>query len=239
MAVAATLAFALGAPRQAEAVPTISFGTGVRLPSGCVDAGAAGLDCTAFGTGPATLTVIITVGSEGMQGYSFGAKWDDGPSFPNVLSGVSGTQAWDGTLYVSKVPPLINAAFSPTNGVRTAVPGITQSTGSSAGLVPSWSAISSAPESADYIGAVLNGASYRAGRITVTIDSTTPTSLQLGFFDPNKDSFAGFIGTSVTEITPNFTSGVAHFGSVPEPGTTMLMGLGLLGLVLASRSSRK
>jgi hypothetical protein len=234
MAVAATLAFALGAPRQAEAVPTISFGTGVRLPGGCTDAGAAGLDCT--GTGQKTLTVIITVGSEGMQGYSFGAKWDDGTGA--VLSGVSGTQAWDATLYVSKVPPLVNAAFSPDNGPRSAVSGITQSTGSSAGTLINWQALSASPDSSLYTGAILQGASYRAGRVTVTIDNTTGTSLQIGFFEPNQDSFLAAGGG---EITPNFTAGIANFngGPVPEPGTTMLMGLGLLGLALASRSSRK
>lgn len=164
MAVAATLAFALGAPRQAEAVPSISFGTGVRLPTGCTDNGAAGLDCT--GTGTKTFTVIITVGSEGMQGYSFGAKWDDGTGA--VLSGVSGTQAWDATLWVSRTPPVVTAGFSPTGGVRSAVPDITQSTGSSAGTLINWSALSSAPESAEYVGGILEGASYRAGRVTLT-----------------------------------------------------------------------
>ena len=90
MAVAATLAFALGAPRQAEAIPTVSFGTGVRLPGGCaVNGVTGGLECNGAG-GPKTFTVIITVGTEGMQGYSFGAKWDEGTGA--VLSGVSGSR---------------------------------------------------------------------------------------------------------------------------------------------------
>ena len=186
LVVAVVFAFTLGVSRQASAIPDVAFASGIRMPTECsLDAGTGALDCDATASTILTFTVIITVSSEGMQAYSFGAKWDDDGQAE--LSSVSGKQAYDATLYASRLPPIVTAAFSPTNGARSAVPGITQSTGSNPGFLPSWSAIGSAPESAGYSGAVLDGASYRAGRISVTVSTGNAGSvLQLGFLRPEQ-----------------------------------------------------
>jgi len=232
----------LGVSRQASAVPEIGFATGVRMPNECEafpvpdPAGTPGtLYCTAPLSTVLTFSVVIIVGSEGMQGYSFGAAWDQ--LGQNELENVSAQQAFDGTLYASKTPPLLTAGFGPAGGARSAVPGIIDSTVSSGGLLPSWSAISSAPESEDYSGARLDGASYRAGRISVTVKTgSTGTVLKLGFFDPNKDSF---LAPGLTGISPIFS--YANINTAPEPAAVLsaLAGLAAIGyLGVRSRRSR-
>ena len=53
----------------------------------------------------------------------------------------------------------------------------------------------------------------------------------------------GFVGGNVfgdaagTLATPDFGSFAVD--SVPEPGTSLLMGMGVLGLIMAGRASRK
>jgi hypothetical protein len=236
LVVAIVFAFTLGVSRQASALPDVAFASGVRLPTECeLDVGTGALDCDAAGGVILTFTVIITVSTEGMQGYSFGAEWDsDGQA---ELTNVSGTQAFDATLYVSKVPPLVNAAFSPDNGPRSAISGITQSTGSAPGLLINWAALSASPESSLYTGAVLQGASYRAGRISVTVSTgNTGSVLRLGFFDPNKDAFLAAGGALVG---PTFN--IANINTAPEPAAVLsaLAGLAAIGyLGVRSRRSR-
>ena len=82
--------------------------------------------------------------------------------------------------------------------------------------------------------------SFRAGRISITVDSTTGTTVQLGWYNSLQDAFG--TGSAVALSEGDITFGAINFNggsSVPEPGTTLLMGLGMLGLVLAGRSSRK
>ena len=153
------------------------------------------------------------------------------------MTSVSGTQAFNATLYVSKVPPLVTALYSPDNGPRSPVTGITPSTGSSAGTLINWAALSASPDSALYTGAILNGASYRAGRISVTVSTGNAGSVvQLGFFDPNKDSFLAAGGA---ELVPSFN--IANITTTPEPTAVLsaLAGLAAIGyLGVRSRRSR-
>ena len=241
LVVAVVFAFTLGVSRQASAIPDVAFASGVRMPTECtLNAGTGALDCDAAGGVVLTFTVIITVSTEGMQGYSFGAKWDDDGQAE--LTDVSGTQAYDATLWVSRTPPVVTAGFSPTGGARSAVSDtgtITQSTPSSAGTLINWAALSASPASAEYVGAILEGTSYRAGRVSVTVSTGNAGSVvQLGYFDPNKDAFVAAGGGTVT---PDFSSGIANINTAPEPTAVLsaLAGLAAIGyLGVRSRRSR-
>ena len=105
------------------------------------------------------------------------------------------------------------------------------------GKATNWEAIGASPDSNDNIQSA--NLSFRAGRISVTVDSTTGTRLQLGWYNSLQDVFA--TGSSATLAEGDITFGYVDFngGPVPEPGTTLLMGLGMLGLIVAGRSSRK
>ncbi len=72
--------------------------------------------------------------------------------------------------------------------------------------------------------------SFRAGTATFTIDGTTQTDIALGFIRTD----GADMGDSASQfITPTFGSWIIN--QAPEPGTTLLMGLGLLGLAIAGR----
>ena len=79
----------------------------------------------------------------------------------------------------------------------------------------------------------ISNTSFRAGTATFTIDGTAETDVKLGFFLGDGNA----MGNSASAfITPTFGSWVIN--QTPEPGTTLLMGLGLVGLALAGRRGR-
>ena len=82
----------------------------------------------------------------------------------------------------------------------------------------------------DNFNITVSNTSFRAGTATFTIDGTAETDVKLGFFlgDGN-----GMGNSASAFITPSFGSWIIN--QTPEPGTTLLMGLGLLGLALAGR----
>ncbi|MFP8873363.1 MAG: PEP-CTERM sorting domain-containing protein, partial [Myxococcota bacterium] len=80
----------------------------------------------------------------------------------------------------------------------------------------------------------ISNTSFRAGTATFSISATDQTVLELGFFRTDGAS----MGNSASQfVTPTFGSWVIN--QAPEPGTTLLMGLGLFGLALAARRSRR
>ena len=233
--VAAGLAFAMIAA-HANAGPIIRPGQAAALPAGCTVNGA-DLDCTASAGQTLNFTIIIVNDVNGMSGYSFGAEWD--ANLENALTVNSATQGSQSYIEISAGPPPVTVGFNVLGGSGAPVGpgGVSQSTATSAGTATNWEAIGSSPDSAVNIQTANH--SFRAGRISVTVDSTTGTRLQLGWFNPLQDAFG--TGSAQALGEGDITFGAINFngGPVPEPGTTLLMGLGMLGLIVAGRSSRK
>jgi hypothetical protein len=235
--VAAGLAFAMFAA-HANAGPIIRPGQAAKLPAGCSVNGH-GLDCTASAATTLNFSIIIINDTGGMAGYSFGAQWD--ANLENALTVNSATQGTQSNIEVSAGPPPVTVGFNAFggNGAPVGPGGVTQSTAGAAGQATNWEATGASPDS--NINVQTANTSFRAGRISVTVDSTTGTRLQLGWYNSLQDAFVAGNATSLAE--GDITFGYIDFnggpGPVPEPGTTLLMGLGMLGLIVAGRSSRK
>ena len=209
----------------AGATPVIRFGQGPQIPPECIVNGI-NLDCVATAGTPLNFSVIVEIGSDGTAGASFSAEWDG--QLQNALGSASAAQGTQTFITVDAGPPVVTVGYAP--GVNP--PGVSNSTGATAGLANSWDFIANSPASATNIQTA--GFSWRAGTLSVTVDNTSGTRITLGNFVTGVN---GFIAASGTVITPNF--GYADINAVPEPGITLLMGLGLLGLTIAGRSSRK
>jgi hypothetical protein len=234
--VAAGLAFAMIAA-HANAGPILRPGQAAKLPAGCTVNGA-GLDCTAAAGTTLNFSIIVINDAGGMGAYSFGAEWD--ANLQNALTVNSATQGTQSGIELAGPPPT-TIGYAPLGGTGAPVGpgGVSQSTAASPGQATNWEALSNSPDSNVNIQSA--NSSFRAGRISVTVDSTTGTRLQLGWFNSLQDSFVSGSGAllGAGDVTFGYVDFNGGSGPVPEPGTTLLMGLGMLGLIVAGRSSRK
>ena len=166
--------------------------------------------------------ISITVDGAGVNAWSLDMQWDS--SLENSLT--LNNHAAASTFYrgfVDPGPPPLTIGY--TELPATA---IQQSTASEVGYVRQASG-----GIAQVLTETISNTSFRAGTATFTVDSTAQTDISLGFFLGDGNA----MGNSASEfITPSF--GVFQIGSVPEPGTSLLMGAGLFGLLIAGRSSR-
>jgi hypothetical protein len=214
--------------------------------------GGCNLACTGLGTDSVTvsggggqtlrLDIFMThdqVGGVGAHGFSLNFDTD---MLNELNSGAMGAVEWAGTdvnptTGVDTYNPISSGAILPTPESGTGGPTGTFSLIESGAL-----GIYSLP---------VNGAAYTVGTVTATAparyrvaqvfftvnsavtDGADLFSLDGGLADAFLDS------SGLVDITGTVLFGTASVNLVPEPGTVSLLGLGLVGLVLAGRHSRR
>ena len=177
--------------------------------------------------------------TQGIKAHAISVNFDLAPQNELNLGPMAPTE-WAGT----DVDP--SGAVSNYLPVTTGVAGTVESNGVVGGRINSYDA-------AVLIGVLpANNAAYSVGTFT----ATAPGSYRIGqaFFTSNgalldgADVFVGYFnglfdaiqdGFNVAVPTGTITFGSATLNPIPEPGTVSLLGLGLIGLVLAGRRSRR
>ncbi len=231
-------------PTAAHTGPNIEFGYGPRLPQGCTaiqaDEGSAGpafdLVCTNIDDGTVMdFSIIIQLDQQGMAGYSFGAQWDT--NLQNALTVNSATQGTQAYIEVAPGPPPVTVGYNVLQGSGSTVSpgGITQSTESSGGQATNWEALGWSPDPA--VNILSAGASFRAGRINVTVDSETGTSINLGWYNSLQDAYVAGDASTATEEEMFFA--IADINDAPEPASSLALLAGIASVALLARRERR
>jgi hypothetical protein len=177
--------------------------------------------CTGGISDTMQFAITMQVDADGVNAWSVDLGWDSG--LENALTLNASTQP---TSYYNGFG---NPSPPPTTIGYTA--GTTGATQQSSPLQSGHVYAVSGATTQDF-NLTIASTSFRAGTATFTIDGTAQTNVALGFLRTDGAS----MGNSNSEfITPTFGSWIIN--QAPEPGTTLLMGLGLVGLALAGRRS--
>jgi len=208
----------------ASAAPIVRFGQGAKMPPECI-ANGIDLDCDAAVATQLNFRIVVLIDSDGTAGASFSAEWDG--ELQNALGSVSAAQGDQTYITVDAGPPAVTVSYSP----GTSAPGVSTSTGATAGLANSWDFIANSPASATNIQTA--GFSYRAGSLSVTVDEAIETFINLGNFVGGVN---GFLSAAGPVIVPDF--GLATINA-PEPSAALGLLAGLGSVALLARRSRR
>jgi hypothetical protein len=172
----------------------------------------------AAGGNTLTLDVLLTAGSEGLRGWGVSVEFDS--NLLDQLDIASVTAAPDGL---------------PAGFTGTGYDGSVESTTSQAGFVYTFDGLN------PFGTPVADGQTVTIGRIvfdvnTVAVDGPDVFS---GFFNTGVDGMTAGDFSDLLSTTVLNSAALNGAVSGPEPGTTLLLGLGLLGLTVAGRRARK
>jgi hypothetical protein len=226
---AASLAMVLGVAGQASATSSINL---VYLDGATGDPSCTSSAEPCIHTNESDIirfAINIVADSLGVAGYGFDLQWDT--DLQNELDFVhmrkrTVLQFDTGLTGGSPPAPLFNEwSFLETN-VTTQ-----ESTAGQRGFINGFDA------TGDLLLPMPTSVSFRVAVVAFHVNGNVQndgTDIEIGFFrlDGNAFGTAGF-----ASITPDF--GTFAVDSVPEPGTSLLMGMGVLGLIMAGRASRK
>jgi hypothetical protein len=228
VALMATLACALGLAQSANAGVTIDVVfQDATVPSGITilpgDTAAPG--CTFTGwyktvvTGVRCMDVIMTVTGDDWIGMGTSVTYD----FDNGLA-LASMYEWKGFgVSFSKLGAAIN---------NCGVPGGIVDKG---GIIQSFDCIIAPPNAPPQAGP----GTWRIGTILWDTSATTAgTDVIAAFIDPLFDGFIAVIDGNIVDTSSFMVVGNQILTIIPEPGTVSLLGLGMVGLILAGRRSR-
>ena len=210
----AGMAFVLAVAPQASAtsVDLVQIGGTATCDSGTgVCTGAVG-DTMRF-------AITMDVDSDGVNAWSLDLAWDSGLQNALTLDAHAAPASfYRGFVDPGPPPTTIGYTVLGSTGTQQSSPTETGYVRQVAGGI------------AQVLTDTISDTSFRAGTATFTIDGTVQSNVALGFFLGDGNAMGN---SASTFITPNFGSWIIN--QTPEPGTTFLMGLGLLGLALAGR----
>ena len=165
---------------------------------------------------PATVTMsVFMTTTDGLEAFSTTIFWNN-----SDISAIAGTVKWSGILVPGFDSVFAPAMAGPAGTFITFIDNPNKRVFSFDGI---------------QLGSAIPAGTYQLGTIVWLASAAGTTTFTSGIID-GLDGFIGCCGSHIINGTVTFNG--ATMNVVPEPGTASLLGLGLVGLILAGRRKR-